>query len=141
MIELQGNCTILLDSAEVLITFCRSLCFSAFFLAPLFFFGIFTCGTGRHSLFQFFGYFEYLDTPTMAAPSPSVHVDSESPQVAPEEAMDVQSTKFEDGVWYRKYQLLKRKCSEFEQVNNGCTIGPSCLCQKFDNHTCGHVDL
>ena len=51
----------------------------------------------------------------MDAPSPNV--DSKSPPAAPEEAMDVQSTKFEDGVWYRKYQLLKRKCSEFEQVN------------------------
>ena len=52
----------------------------------------------------------------MATPSPSVELKS-SP-AAPEEAMDVKSTNFEDNVWYKKYQLLKRKCSEFEQVDS-----------------------
>ena len=51
----------------------------------------------------------------MATPSPSVELKS-SP-AAPEEAMDVKSTNFEDNIWYKKYQLLKRKCSEFEQVD------------------------
>lgn len=36
---------------------------------------------------------------------------------APEEPMDVESTKFDENIWYKKYQLLKRKCSEYEQVD------------------------
>ena len=49
----------------------------------------------------------------MAAPN----VDMPSSPAGQEEAMDVGGTKFEENVWYKKYQLLKRKCSEFEQVD------------------------
>ena len=61
------------------------------------------------SIFLEFG---YLDRTVMAAPN----VDMPSSPAGPEEAMDVGGTKFEENVWYKKYQLLKRKCSEFEQV-------------------------
>ena len=37
---------------------------------------------------------------------------------APEEPMEAESAKFEENIWYKKYQLLKRKCSEFEQVDS-----------------------
>ena len=40
----------------------------------------------------------------------------EGSPAATEEAMDVGEAKFEENIWYKKYQLLKRKCSEFEQV-------------------------
>lgn len=43
-------------------------------------------------------------------------VELKSSPAAPEEVMDAGNTKFEENVWYKKYQLLKRKCSEFEQV-------------------------
>ena len=43
---------------------------------------------------------------------------SRSPAVPElEEPMEVGNAKFEENIWYKKYQLLKRKCSEFEQVD------------------------
>ena len=44
-------------------------------------------------------------------------VKTEGSPAATEEAMDVGEAKFEENIWYKKYQLLKRKCSEFEQVD------------------------
>ena len=117
--RLQGNCTMLLDSAEALMFFWRSFCFSAFFLAPVFFLGIFTyCmvlqwqvgfrGQPRDSNFRWFRLFgekKCWDT-----------MEEQRDTTAPDEAMEVGDAKFKENIWYKKYQLLKRKCSEFEQV-------------------------
>ena len=46
----------------------------------------------------------------------AANVKLEGSPAAAEEAMDVGEAKFEENIWYKKYQLLKRKCSEFEQV-------------------------
>ena len=54
--------------------------------------------------FNFFYGFGYLEKIAMAAD-------------LPEEPMDVGNVKFEENIWYKKYQLLKRKCAEFEQVD------------------------
>lgn len=51
----------------------------------------------------------------MAANVKMEHLE-EGSSAATEEAMDVGEAKFEENIWYKKYQLLKRKCSEFEQV-------------------------
>lgn len=52
----------------------------------------------------------------MAAGGAVKGVELNSAPAAPEEPMEAGSTKFEENIWYKKYQLLKRKCSEFEQV-------------------------
>ncbi len=46
----------------------------------------------------------------------AANVKVEGSPAATGETMDVGETKFEENIWYKKYQLLKRKCSEFEQV-------------------------
>lgn len=45
-------------------------------------------------------------------------VDLNNSPAAPEEPTEAGSAKFEENIWYKKYQLLKRKCSEFEQVES-----------------------
>lgn len=52
----------------------------------------------------------------MAANVKKMKMEEGSPAATTEEAMDVGEAKFEENIWYKKYQLLKRKCSEFEQV-------------------------
>ena len=52
----------------------------------------------------------------MAASVKKMKMEEGSPAATTEEAMDVGEAKFEENIWYKKYQLLKRKCSEFEQV-------------------------
>ena len=48
----------------------------------------------------------------------AANVKMEGSPAATEEAMDVGGeARFEENIWYKKYQLLKRKCSEFEQVD------------------------
>ena len=47
---LHGAITILRDSEAAFISFCRCFCFSAFFLAPVFFLGIVTWNSQRVKL-------------------------------------------------------------------------------------------
>ena len=52
----------------------------------------------------------------MAAAVSSVEHELNGSPAVPAEPMETEGVKFEENVWYKKYQLLKRKCSEFEQV-------------------------